>query len=63
MGTAEIVFGHDLPGAVKPEEFGESSIGKRRYIRATECAYLLSPLRARAWNRIVGIEAAGATWQ
>jgi hypothetical protein len=58
MGTAEVIFGHDVPGAVKPEEFGESTIGKRRYKRAAECAYLLSPWRARPWNRNVGIEAA-----
>ncbi|MGH3338928.1 MAG: hypothetical protein ACRDPL_08895 [Propionibacteriaceae bacterium] len=63
MGTAEAIFGHDVPGAVKPEEFGESTIGKRRYKRAAECAYLLSPLRARPWNRNVGIEAAAAICQ
>jgi hypothetical protein len=53
MGTTEIIFGHDVPATVKPEEFGESTIGKRRHKRAPECAYLLSPLRARPWNRNV----------
>ena len=53
-------FGQDVPAAVQPEEFSESTIGKRRYKRAAECAYLLSPLRARPWNRNVGIEAAAA---
>src|SRR5215217_3871057 len=56
MGTAEIVFRHDVTATVKPEEFGELAIGKRRYKRAPECAYLLSPLRARPRNRNVGIE-------
>jgi hypothetical protein len=36
-----LFFGHDAPVTVKPEEFGESTIGKRRYKRAPECAYLL----------------------
>ena len=63
MGIAESIFGHDVPGAVKPEEFGESTIGKRRYKRAPECAYLLLPLRVRPWNRKVGIEAAAAICQ
>jgi hypothetical protein len=58
MGTAEVVFGHYVPAAVKPEEFGESTIGKRRYKRAPEW-----PLRARPWNRNVGIEAAAAICQ
>jgi hypothetical protein len=58
MGTTEIIFGHDVPATVKPEEFGESTIGKRRHKRAPECAYLLSPLRARPWNRRVSIDAA-----
>jgi hypothetical protein len=25
------LFGHDVPAVVKPEEFGESTIGKRRH--------------------------------
>jgi len=29
MGTAD--FRHDVPAAVKPEEFGESTIERRRY--------------------------------
>jgi hypothetical protein len=63
MGTAEIIYGNDVPATVKPEEFSESTIGKRRYKRTPECAYLLSPLRARPWNRKVGIEAAVAICQ
>src|SRR5215212_4439302 len=60
------LFGDDVPGSpatVKPEEFGESTIGKRRYQRAPECANLLSPLRARLWNHNVGIEVAAAICQ
>jgi hypothetical protein len=41
MGTAD--FGHDVPAAVEREEFGESTIGRRRYERAPERAYPLSP--------------------
>jgi hypothetical protein len=63
MGTAEIIYGNDVSATVKPEEFGDSTIGKRRYKRAPECAYLLSPLRARPWNRNVGIETAAAICQ
>jgi DNA-binding NarL/FixJ family response regulator len=33
MCTAQVIFGHDVPAAVKPEEFGESTIWKRRYRR------------------------------
>lgn len=62
-GYREVIFGHDVPATVNPEEFGESTIGKRRYKRAPECAYLLSPLRARAWNHNIGIEAAAAICQ
>jgi uncharacterized membrane protein len=36
-----LFFGHDAPATVKPEEFCESTIGKRRYKRTPECAYLL----------------------
>jgi len=56
-------FGQDVPAAVQPEEFSESTIGKRRYKRAAECAYLLSPLRARPWNRNARIEAPAAICQ
>jgi hypothetical protein len=58
-----LIFGHDVSGAVKPEEFDESTIRKRRHKCAPECAYLLSPVRARTWNRNVGIETAAATCQ
>jgi hypothetical protein len=47
----------------QPEEFGESTIGKRRYKPAPECAYLLSPLCASPWNRNVSIEATAAICQ
>jgi hypothetical protein len=60
--TLRLFFGHDVP-TIKPEEFGESTIGKRRYKRAPQCAYLLSPLRARPWNRNVSFEAAAAICQ
>jgi hypothetical protein len=63
MGTAQVVYGHDVPATVKPEEFGESTIAKRGYKDAAGCAYLLSPLRARPWNRNVGIEAGAAICQ
>jgi hypothetical protein len=63
MGTAQVVYGHDVPATVKPEEFGEPTIGKRQYKGAAGCANLLSPLRARPWNRNVGIEAAAAICQ
>lgn len=56
-------FGHDVPATVELEEFGESTIGKRRYKHAPECAYLRSPLRARPWNRNVRIEATAAICQ
>jgi hypothetical protein len=45
------------------EEFGESTIGKCLYNCAPEWAYLLSPLRARPWNRNIGIETAAAICQ
>jgi hypothetical protein len=63
MGTAEVISDTMYPAAVKPEEFGESTIGKRRYRRTPECANLLSPLRARPWNRNVGIDDAAAICQ
>jgi hypothetical protein len=63
MGTAEVNFGNDVSATVKPEEFGESTIGKRLYRCAPECAYLLSPLRAHPWHRNVGIEAAAICQQ
>jgi hypothetical protein len=58
-----LFFGHDAPATVKPEEFCESTIGKRRYKRAPECAICSRPLRARPWNRNIGIEAAAAICQ
>jgi hypothetical protein len=58
-----LFFGHDAPSTVKPEEFCESTIGKRRYKRAPECAICSRPLRARPWNRNIGIEAAAAICQ
>jgi hypothetical protein len=58
-----LFYGNDVSATVKPEEFGESTIGKRLCRCAPECAYLLSPLRARPWNRNVSIEAAVAICQ
>src|SRR5215207_3543515 len=63
MGTAEVIFGHHVPPTVKPEEFGESTIGKRRYKRTPECAICSRPLRGRPWSRNIGIEAAAAICQ
>jgi hypothetical protein len=56
-------YRQDVPSTVKREEFGESTIGKRRHKRAPEGAYLLSPSRARLWKRNVGIEAAAICQQ
>jgi hypothetical protein len=40
---------------VEPKKFGELAIGKRRYKRAPECAYLISPSDRRPRNRNVSI--------
>jgi hypothetical protein len=61
-GAVWVPLGHDVPAVVKPEEFGESTIEKRRYKRVPG-AYLLSPLRARPVGRNVSIEAAAAICQ
>src|SRR5215217_3198088 len=63
MDTAEIIYGHDVPPTVKPEEFGESTIGKRLCRTRPRVRYLLSPLRARPWNRNIGIETTAAICQ
>jgi hypothetical protein len=52
-----------VSAAVKPKEFGESTIGKRLCRCTAEGADLLSPLRARSRNRNVGIESAAAICQ
>jgi signal recognition particle GTPase len=59
----ELFSEQDVPTKVKSEEFGESTIRKRQCNRAPAWAYLLSPLRARLWNRNVGVEAAAAICQ